>query len=148
MLSYAQGDATSINTPIIIAHCVNNLGHWGRGFSGTISSKWPNVEAKYRAWRSRKLGKVLFSVACDNGPTIANMVAQAGTIDNPRGWLPPIRYAALVCTMSRVAKYAHDMRMRICCPKFGCGLAGGQWPVVESLIKELWHDIDVTVYER
>lgn len=156
MLSYIQGDVTSINTPVIIAHCVNNIGHWGRGFSGVLSKKWKNVETEYRLWHSNGvhpedgrfgLGRVLFSVAYDCGPTVASMVAQAGTIDNPRGWLPPIRYGALTCAMTRVAKYARDSKMSICCPRFGCGLAGGQWAVVENMIKELWSDIDVTVYE-
>ena len=35
------------------------------------------------------------------------------------------------------------------CPRFGAGLAGGQWPFIESLILEQWcdHGIEVFVYD-
>ena len=39
-----------------------------------------------------------------------------------------------------------SQKSRICCPKFGSGLAGGEWNVIENMILEIWKDIPVYVY--
>jgi hypothetical protein len=89
-----------------------------------------------------------------NQTYIVNMIGQEGTsvdLDNL-----PIRYDALAFAMHLMAVMASDKQFKkewskveIHCPKFGCGLAGGDWVVVEALIKNIWvrRGFDVTVYE-
>jgi hypothetical protein len=79
------------------------------------------------------------------------MVAQHSTIK--KGEKVPIRYWALTRCMMYVA---HKMQKgvdlyadEIWCPKFGAGLAKGNWDYIETLINEIWVDagIPVTVFE-
>ena len=76
------------------------------------------------------------------------MIAQSGTINNKVGHQPPIRYSALVSAMAQVAKFAKQKAVSISCPKFGCGLAGGNWDVIKALIIELWVPVvsNVNIY--
>jgi hypothetical protein len=83
---------------------------------------------------------------------IANMVAQAGTISKPVDDRPPIRYGALAKAMTHVADFNAfrvDSKAEIHCPKFGSDLAGGDFNIIEQLIREIWVDrgLSVTVYE-
>ncbi len=41
---------------------------------------------------------------------------------------------------------AHEVPIRVGLPKLGCGLAGGDWAVVEAIIENVFTDIDVTIY--
>ena len=83
---------------------------------------------------------------------IANMVAQAGTISQPVDDRPPIRYGALAKAMTHVADFNAirvNGKAEIHCPKFGSDLAGGDWNVIQQMIREIWVDrgLNVTVYE-
>lgn len=70
--------------------------------------------------------------------------------------IPPVRYRAIRTALKQVAEAALDEQYRgpykavsIHCPKFGAGLAGGNWNVIEQLIKEelVEKGLSVTVYE-
>jgi hypothetical protein len=37
-------------------------------------------------------------------------------------------------------------KVEIHCPKFGSGLAGGNWAFIEDLIEDIWGKYSVTVY--
>jgi len=85
--------------------------------------------------------------------TIINMIAQHGTIsrsmdDDPDR--PPVRYGALASCLRKVADYVTHLPQgtQIHAPKFGAGLAGGNWDFIEELIREEWLDmgIPVTIY--
>ena len=41
---------------------------------------------------------------------------------------------------------AQGKKIRIACPMFGAGLAGGDWNTIEAMIKNTWGDVDTTVY--
>lgn len=82
------------------------------------------------------------------------MIAQHQVNGMDHSGRPPIRYGALVKCMSRVRALIKDIvpsmstSSSICCPRFGCGLAGGDEKVILQLIQEIWIDknIDVTIY--
>lgn len=164
-LTYVKGDVTEPqrNDPaevIVLPHVCNNIDGWGRGVVVAISNKWPEPEREYRdymnssttqASASRGLGETIRVEVADN-IVVMNMIAQNGVRgkDNPI----PLRYPALVKTMEYVALDIIRMKgqgkqVSIACPKFGAGLAGGDWRVIEALIRQCWCDygIDVTVYE-
>ena len=159
-LVYLKGDATNpsmaIGEQAFIPHICNNVGGWGAGFVLALSKKWEEPEIQYRQWMKRSgrmpnLGDVQYCSVADEGKykntRVVNMIAQNGfrSEDNPK----PIKYAALVDAMRQVAGYMNSIDGSIHCPKFGAGLAGGDWRVIEALIQEIWVDagINVTVYE-
>jgi hypothetical protein len=79
----------------------------------------------------------------------ANMICQNGVIghNNPR----PLNYPALCKSMIGVKKYImthfdKDNKVQIHAPKFGCGLAGGDWRFITNLIEDIWFDIPVFIY--
>lgn len=155
-IKYFVGDAT---TPIgegkkLIIHVCNDIGGWGSGFVLAVSNRWKEPEAKYRemAEEFRKngefipLGDVQF-VPVNEEITLGNMIAQHQT--HWEKGVPPIRYQALAKSLELVAEYAKMNNMSIHAPKFGAGLAGGNWDLIESLIKEYItsQGIEVTIYD-
>lgn len=159
MINYVIGDATR---PVgdgrkIIAHVCNDIGGWGRGFVVAISRRWSSPEQAYRAWSTRdktvsvhslapsfELGNVLF-VQVEHDVTVANMVAQHDirTIDG----VPPIRYEALKTALSKVAAHAISQCATVHMPRIGCGLAGGDWSIVERLVNEALPNEQVYIYD-
>lgn len=144
----------------IIPHIVNTRGVMGAGFVLPLKKSFPQAEEIYLQVAKMPCGLRLGhnSYAMDikdnkiNG-VIVNMVAQHGVISssNPK----PIRYAALTECMQRLVKFAtYELDhvaggWEIVAPKFGSGLAGGNWDYIEELINEIWigNNIPVTVYE-
>jgi hypothetical protein len=41
-----------------------------------------------------------------------------------------------------------DIKYEIHAPKFGSGLAGGNWNFIENLIEDIWIDIPVYIYVK
>lgn len=101
-----------------------------------------------------KLGQIQICKV-NKGLFICNMLAQSTpggeTIYNK--YLAPIRYQSLEECMLRVAKFCKFYRekfgrdMKIKCPWFGCGLAGGSKDIVGGMIKDIWEDFDVEIFE-
>lgn len=163
-IKYIRGDATRPETwsNTIIAHICNDDGKWGKGFVMALSRRWPEPEAKYRAWykdRDRpssgfKLGAVRFVqvktidtlLSPDIKIWVANMIAQHGVRGS--GNLTPIRYGALSTALQHIAEFAKKNDASVCMPKIGTGLSGGDWNKIERLIIEAIVDqgITVTVY--
>ena len=150
-----SGDATkpvvfSNNSKTIIAHVCNDKSKWGSGFVVALSKSHPQAESSYRSMSKYDLGDVDFAV-CGN-EIVANMIGQHGvsyTKDGTTGGCPPIRYKAIYDAMEKVRDYALQGDYEIHCPKFGSDRAGGDWRILELLIKSLWVEagINVRVYE-
>jgi hypothetical protein len=77
------------------------------------------------------------------------MIAQNGLFshDNPR----PLNYAYLVKSMLQIKKYMTtnygvDNPIEIYSPKFGSGLAGGDWNFIENLIEDIWNQFKVLIF--
>lgn len=149
MIHYVQGDATQ---PIgegnkIIAHVVNSIGKWGKGFTKSIDQRWPLAATNYKT--------VALSIPLRCGMSISirlaqdifmvHMVAQLGvrSARNP----VPLLYPALEECLRELAKTARDTEASVHMPRIGCGLAGGQWELVEPLIQKHLPDITVYIYD-
>jgi O-acetyl-ADP-ribose deacetylase (regulator of RNase III) len=146
------GDATDpISHPAIIVHICNDYGAWGRGFVMALSKRWAEPEARYRAWSLRltpqpfTLGQVQFVEAAP-GITVANMLSQHGLRgpSNPT----PLDYGALRTCLQTVFERAHRADLSLHMPRIGCGLGGGSWSTVESIISEAGRAaaVDAIVY--
>jgi len=141
---------------IIVPHVCNNVNVFGAGFAAGVAKHYPIVKENYHLLGSKNiLGYVQF-VEADKDLTyghkliFANMIAQNGIIakDNIR----PINYGALAKTMYRVNEYIsvnfnNENKVQIHCPKFGCGLAGGNWNFIQDLILDIWEDYRVVNYD-
>lgn len=147
-------------TNIIVPHVCNNVDSFGAGFTAGIVKHYPVVKENYHMLGSHflknNLGYTQFvEVAKDNKYgyklIFANMIAQNGTISklNTR----PLNYYALVKSMASIKSYiqqnfnAKDNPVQIHAPKFGSGLAGGDWRFIEELIKDIWSNIPVFIYD-
>lgn len=139
MVRYVIGDATEPQAErVIIAHVVNNRGGWGAGFSGALSKRYPEAEAIYRSFTSRKLGKIQTLYPSEH-VAIVNMIAQNGykSAANP----VPLSYPALTLCLREVAKikalieaFYNGQEFVVQMPRIGAGLAGGDWERIESSI--------------
>jgi O-acetyl-ADP-ribose deacetylase (regulator of RNase III) len=153
-ITYTTGDATEPigPGPKVLVHVCNDRGRWGKGFVVAISKRWKTPEAAYRRWFSEggadpfELGQVLIVKVAEE-LWVANLVGQQGM--DAKAGVPPVRYAAIATGLERVAEFAqlHDASVHM--PRIGCGLAGGKWEEIETIIQRtlLATDIEVTVYD-
>lgn len=146
-ITYVKGDATK---PIgdgqkFIIHVCNDIGGWGAGFVLALSRRWSAPEERYRSMSENelKLGNVQF-VYVEEDIQVVNMIGQHLTWTE--NGIPPIRYEAIRECLKKVNKAAEIAHATIHCPRFGAGLAGGDWNKIEEIIKETI-TVDVTVYD-
>ena len=141
---YKQGNIFLTDlTNCILPHQTNNLGLMGAGFVVPLLKKFPKACQVYLdTFDQYKLGDVIFVE--EKSTVIAHMFGQNGLIgkNNPH----PTDYTALRKCLQQVAKYAKKTGLPIKTIKFSCGLGGASWDVVESIIKDEWKDLDVTIY--
>jgi hypothetical protein len=138
---------------VIIPHVCNNIGSFGGGFTGCIEKRFPVVGKNFLLLgKNCKLGYVQYVSVLKKEPyghelIFANMIAQNGVV-GPRN-KRPINYEALVRSMIDVRNYIKNSskeKIEMHCPKFGSGLAGGNWNFIENLIEDIWKNIPVFVY--
>lgn len=154
-IQYVVGDATAPigGGPKLIAHVCNDLGKWGSGFVLAVSRRWPEPEARYRAWARGALPGAAFAlgniqpVRVGDGLWVVNMVAQhrLKSADNP----VPLRYDALEQCLEKLAHFALSKMASVHCPRIGCDRGGGDWARVEALLlsRVVERGVPVTVYD-
>lgn len=154
-LKYIKGDATKPigNGMKIICHICNNKGLWGAGFVLALSKRWKEPEQEYRKWSKNSASTIPFKlgniqiVPVEKDIKVANMIGQhdVRSINN----VAPIRYDAVRECLQKVAKYAKENNASIHAPRFGAGLAGGDWTLIEKLIISTLceNEIPVTIYD-
>jgi len=152
MLKFVKGDATNPpktdKTPAIIIHICNDMGAWGKGFVLAVSKRWKQPEQVYRADTNLQLGKIQI-VPVEDNITVINLIGQHKIYKI--GGIAPIRYDAVANGLQKVADYIKQNKQSVVVhmPRIGCGLAGGEWSVMEPIIKKHLVDngIDVVVYD-
>lgn len=142
---------------VIVPHVCNNINLFGAGFAAAVADYYPEVKANYHLLGSNmKLGHTQFipvkkDKTYDHEIIFANMIAQNGTI-NTKNNARPLNYAALVQCMLNIKAYIQQLnkldknRIEIHAPKFGSGLAGGNWGFITELMQDVWPDVDISVY--
>lgn len=146
------------SSTVIIPHVCNNINAFGAGFAGQVAEEFPAVKINFHMLgNTTKLGQVQY-VSVAKNPThrnemiFANMIAQNKLLShtNPR----PLNYGALVHAMTDVKNYIQRIKqhnpdidnIEIHAPKFGSGLAGGNWDFISDLINDIWTNIPVYIY--
>ncbi len=133
---YRAGDATlpNQNRPTIIAHVVNDVGAWGKGFVIALGQRYPWARSRYKKdWRLFRLGMVQWVGDLKDGVSIANMFAQRG-VTGPRR---RIRYGALRRCLTAVFHFARCSGAVVHMPRVGCGLGGGSWHVLKDIVETI-----------
>ncbi len=159
-INYCLGDATE---PVgggskVIAHVCNDEGKWGAGFVLALSKKFPNVEAEYRKLHAAQngqkltLGSVQFVQAVNTPDNlyVANMISQRGIRKLKDGTVdecPPVRYPALYTCLEELCKFAAAQNASIHAPRFGAGLAGGDWRVIEAMLEKIGAGQVINIYD-
>ena len=151
MIKYIDGDATQ---PIgegkkVIAHICNDIGAFGCGFVVAISKRWDSPESYYKALikslpPENRLGIVQYCTV-EKDIVVANMVAQHDIRRSADG-TPPIRYDELRKCLRDVNTYCIVHNATVHAPRFGAGLSGGSWAIIEQIIKEEI-TVPVTIYD-
>jgi len=144
-------------TSIIVPHVCNNIDLFGAGFAAAVSKYYPIVKTNYHLLGNKQtLGYTQLVTVAENKDyehklIFANMICQNGVIghNNQR----PLNYAALVKSMITVSQFINQNfdkqnRVQIHAPKFGCGLAGGEWGFVSELIKDIWGNYSIFIYQK
>lgn len=156
-LTYIAGDATNPQGTgtKIICHVCNDIFKWKSGFVVALSQKWPQPEAQYMGLQQSGkilLGTTQFVQIPNSDIYIANMIAQRGIKKKGAGKddSPPIRYDALYSCLDEVAKFAVANNASIHGPRFGGDRAGGDWRVIQAIIRDILvntYSLNVTIYD-
>ena len=147
----ARKIAKSAGCEVLLPHVCNNVGVMGAGVARSILEAFPGVDKEYRyACRTHDGGVMGRTVTEHVEPHlyVMNMICQDGFGDNTG--IPPLRYGALVHCMESVLHLAHShdemgVKTAVVAPRFGSGLAGGNWDVIRALIIEIWVSRGLTV---
>lgn len=157
-INYIIGDATK---PIVkefelsvICHCCNTLGAWGAGFVIPLGNRYPEARLSYKRYvsennKSNLLGKVDF-VRVEDNIVVANIFGQ-DRLGKSKDGTPALDYEALENGFNEVYEVCstENKPFTIHMPRIGCGLAGGDWKIVESIIEKCFckREIEVFVYD-
>lgn len=144
MIHYVTGDATNPTGygRKLILHICNNKHQWGAGFVLALSRRWTQPEYIYRRKRKHILGDVQF-VPVTEDITVVNMIAQI--LGDPKG--VNIRYPALRNCLRLVREHAVRNNCTIHAPRFGAGLAGGKWEMIEKIVNQELYDVKIFIYD-
>lgn len=146
---------------IFVPHVCNNIDLFGAGFAAQVADKYPSVKANYhmlgKNFLSKNMGYAQILKTYEDNVYkhklyFVNMIAQNGT-KNPKN-LRPLNYLALAKSMLSLSMFIQTFikennkleKVEIHCPKFGSGLAGGNWDFISCLIDDIWPHYDVYIY--
>lgn len=149
MVKYINGNILKSGADTI-CHQVNCQGVMGAGLAKQIREKYPIVFLKYKDFcnrtdKSALLGLVQF---CPVGNPlrqrrVANLFSQKYYGRDDKCYTD---YNALRSCLQKVNTMCVNERVAI--PyKMGCGLAGGDWNIVEQIIRETLVDCEVEIYK-
>ena len=136
----------------IICHQVNCQGFMNKGLAKEIRKKWSNVYAEYKELVDKVKNKSLLLGTCqivmvqsiESHKFVSNLFAQ---LYFGKGF--QTNYNALTGALNMVKNFAKENKYSIALPcRIGCGLAGGDWGIVKSIIHNLLDEIkDVYIYD-
>lgn len=146
---------------VFIPHVCNNIDLFGAGFAAQVAEKFPLVKENYhllgKNFLKNNLGysqivKVYEDPKFKHRLFFVNMIAQNGVRGGSN--YRPLKYPALIKSMLSLSNYIVTQtgfsnkteNVEIHAPKFGSGLAGGNWNFITDLIEDIWANYSVTVY--
>ena len=148
MIEIIYDDILNANTDIIV-HQVNCMGVMGAGLALFIKKEYPRAYKVYRnaCIRNDKkslLGKIQM-VSVGDGKFICNMFAQ---LEYGRNKVQT-DYNAIEECMDKIYTFAKLNNLTVAIPyNIGCGLAGGDWNTVKSIIESRFKDKSIVKFYK
>ena len=146
--SYEEGDILDWADKVdVIGHQVNCFGVMGGGLALQIAERWPIVLKEYQwyintvlSWSTRKnfLGHCqIVQATINDTPLIANLFGQYDV-----GGGLKTDYEALRESLKNLKRRMQIYRVKkLALPvNLGCGLAGGNWDIVQNIIENVFED--------
>jgi hypothetical protein len=120
-----------------------------------LSRRWAGPEEEFRRWYRERSGNdfglgAVQMVQVEPELWVANMVGQHGVRSKREPGAPaPVRYEAIGRALGRLGDEALRRGASVHMPRIGCGLAEGQWELIEPLIQRqlVERGVAVTVYD-
>lgn len=145
MIKYVKGNLLKSDVDVI-AHGANCFNTMGGGIALQIARQYPEAQKVDRMTSPGDKGKLgTYTKAKSGGKTIYNLYTQYDF----GGPDPNVDYAAVHNALSKmrldVDRTNPDAKIGL--PRIGCGLAGGDWSVVELIIEKVFGDREVFVYD-
>lgn len=116
----------------------------GAGVARQLADKYEGLEENYDLFCNNKdydykqLKGEVFKVNIDN-KIICNMFSQMPDFTTD--------YYAMEKALRTIKNMAKDLNLSVCIPyKIGCGIADGNWEIVEQIIANVFEDYEVTLY--
>jgi len=129
----------------VIVHGANCFHKMGAGIAGQISTQFPpayQADLETKKGDPAKLG-TLSHAALDPHQLI---VINAYTQFQPGKCPVEVLYPSIRCCFKQLVKFGHpgisSIPVRIGIPQIGCGIAGGDWDIVQRIIDEEMQAID------
>lgn len=130
----------------VILHQVNCCGVMGAGIAATVKKRYPNVFESYlnhlgsfnSEWIGNKLAHVNALGTIDVVPVDDNSIIAVVNVFGQVLYGRTRKYTdydALLCAFEHLRIVFSDVDVEFHFPKLGCGLAGGDWQIVESIIE-------------
>ena len=148
MITYLTGNVLNSDADVVL-HQVNCKGKMGAGLALQIKNKYPFVYKQYATFCARAkdsaslLGETLI-VPVSDSQCIANLFAQDGYASYGFTIRCMTDYDALRKCLKKINKEYKGRKVAL--PYLlGCGLAGGDWQIVEEIIKEELKDCKVEI---
>lgn len=134
MITYHNGDLLNSGCQMI-CHSVNEFGYMGKGIALQFKQKYIQNYHNYKAYCKNKKENTRGSVFYfkENDVIIANCFCQVGY---------KAHYNLIALVLKSLKDYClnNDIKTIGIPYKFGCGLAGGDWEIVESMFKECFQN--------
>lgn len=145
MIIHKKGDLLKA-TEKIIGHQVNCFGV-AAGLAAAVFRKWPYAKKDYTDLTTRLpartlLGMTYFTGEQRDGHIIANLFGQfePGAAYNPK---------RLEQALLQLGNFARTTGYSVALPyKLSCGIAGGDWNEVLSIIERTMEGVDCAIYQR
>ena len=162
MLYYEEGDLLD-GSYDIICHQVNCQGVMGAGLAKQIADKWPQVYEAYKEhieyqkfYKTPVLGTIKVANIVENQKWCVNMFAQ-DKYGHANAFHIFTDYEAFQSCLNNLYETImifdpdNQLGWTIAFPyKIGCGLAGGNWLIIEPMIEEFSNKIkqDVIIVKK
>lgn len=149
MIKYVTGNLLEAEENLI-GHQVNAQGVMGAGLAKQIRSKYPNVYDDYMAFckmnpdKNTLMGHTQF-IEVGNDKYVASLFGQ---LNYGRQKMLYTHYPSLKETLTELRDVADEHGLSVALPfGLGCGLAGGDWEIVNKIIEEAFDGYEVTIYK-
>lgn len=132
----------------IIAHGCNAQGVMGSGVARALRDKWPQVYTDYRE-EYKNYGLALGDVITTevDFKYICSVITQEFYGRDNKQY---VDYNAILKCFDNLTNHPWEdwhVNLVVAIPKIGCGLGGGDWNVVETILKENFNDFTFIIHE-